>query len=90
LLLLANLMWGLGCFSTNSAQQARLVAVAPALASVSIALNTSGMYAGQAIGSSIGGAVIAGLGLSMLPWAAAILMALALEVSRRAAIERAR
>ena len=88
LLLLACALWGLGCFSTNSAQQARLVAVAPALASVSIALNTSGMYAGQAIGSSVGGAFIAGLGLAALPWVAAALMAVALEVSRRAAIAR--
>jgi predicted MFS family arabinose efflux permease len=47
---LVTVPWALGCFSSNSAQQARLVGLAPALASGSIALNTSAMYAGQALG----------------------------------------
>jgi len=51
--------WGLGCFSSNSAQQARLVGIAPALASASVALNSSAMYAGQALGAAAGGAMIA-------------------------------
>lgn len=51
--------WALGCFSSNSAQQARLVAVAPSLAAASVALNTSAMYAGQAIGAGTGGWLIA-------------------------------
>ncbi len=54
--------WALACFATNSAQQARLVAIAPALASGSIALNTSAMYAGQAIGAATGGWLIAKTG----------------------------
>ena len=49
------LPWALGCFSSNSAQQARLAALAPALTGGSIALNTSAMYAGQAIGAATGG-----------------------------------
>ena len=47
-LVLAGLVcvpWALGCFSSNSAQQARLVGIAPGLASGSIALNSSAMYA---------------------------------------------
>ena len=48
-------VWGLGFASTNSMQQARLVAAAPPLASASVALNTSVLYIGQAIGSAIGG-----------------------------------
>jgi len=48
-------VWGLGFASTNSMQQARLVAAAPPLASASVALNTSVIYVGQAIGSAIGG-----------------------------------
>jgi len=36
-------------------QQARLVAAAPPLASGSIALNTSCIYIGQAVGSGVGG-----------------------------------
>ena len=52
-------IWGLGFASTNSMQQARLVAAAPALASASVALNTSVLYVGQAIGSAIGGVLYA-------------------------------
>jgi MFS transporter, DHA1 family, inner membrane transport protein len=53
---------GLGFAATNSMQQARLVQAAPELSSASVALNTSGVYIGQAIGSGIGG-VMFGLGL---------------------------
>jgi predicted MFS family arabinose efflux permease len=52
-------VWGLGFASTNSMQQARLVAAAPALAPASVALNTSVLYVGQAIGSGIGGVLYA-------------------------------
>ena len=45
-------VWGLGFASTNSMQQVRLVAAAPALASASVSLNTSVLYIGQAIGSA--------------------------------------
>jgi len=51
--------WGLGFASTNSMQQVRLVAAAPALASASVSLNTSVLYIGQAIGSTIGGVLYA-------------------------------
>lgn len=60
--------WGLGCFSSNSAQQARLVGIAPALASGSIALNTSAIYAGQALGAGSGGWLIAHGGMGSLHW----------------------
>ncbi len=46
---------GLGFASSNSMQQARLVSAAPALAAASVALNTSAIYVGQAIGSALGG-----------------------------------
>jgi predicted MFS family arabinose efflux permease len=51
--------WGLGCFAANSSQQARLVALAPALAPASVALNSSGIYIGQAIGAGLGGWLLA-------------------------------
>jgi MFS transporter, DHA1 family, inner membrane transport protein len=51
--------WGLGFASTNSMQQVRLVAAAPELASASVALNTSVLYIGQALGSAIGGILYA-------------------------------
>jgi predicted MFS family arabinose efflux permease len=52
---------GFGFAATNSMQQARLVQAAPDLSSASVALNTSGVYVGQAIGSGVGG-VMFGLG----------------------------
>ena len=61
--------WALGCFSSNSAQQARLVAIAPALAAASVALNSSAMYAGQAIGAASGGWLIAHDRMDLLHWA---------------------
>jgi MFS transporter, DHA1 family, inner membrane transport protein len=50
---------GLGVFACNSAQQTRLASIAPAAASVSIALNSSALYLGQAFGPAAGGVVIA-------------------------------
>lgn len=83
-LVLAGLVcipWALGCFSSNSAQQARLVGLAPQLASGSIALNTSAMYAGQALGASGGGWLIAHQQMSMLHWAGFLGLLVALAVS---------
>ena len=60
--------WALGCFSSNSAQQARLVGLAPLLAGGSIALNTSAMYAGQALGAAGGGWLIAAGQMHALHW----------------------
>lgn len=60
--------WGLGCFASNSAQQARLVGIAPLLASGSIALNSAAMYAGQALGAGSGGWLIAHGQMDALHW----------------------
>jgi predicted MFS family arabinose efflux permease len=73
--------WALGCFSSNSSQQARLGATAPGLAGASLALNTSAIYVGQAAGSAGGGAWIAtrgfeGFSLLALGW---MLLAVALS-----------
>lgn len=51
--------WALGCFSSNSAQQARLGQAAPAWAGALMALNTSAIYLGQAVGAAGGGALVA-------------------------------
>ncbi|MGE0348242.1 MFS transporter [Hydrogenophaga sp.] len=51
--------WALGCFASNSAQQARLVQLSPVLAPATVALNTSAMYGGQALGAALGGVMIA-------------------------------
>lgn len=56
---LVLLPWGFGGFASNSAQQARLGGAAPELSPALMALNTSAIYLGQAIGAAGGGAVVA-------------------------------
>jgi len=73
--------WALGCFSSNSAQQARLSASAPAFAPALLALNTSAIYIGQAVGAGGGGALLAVGGYAPLPWAALAWMVLAILLS---------
>jgi DHA1 family inner membrane transport protein len=73
-------VWGLGFASTNSMQQVRLVGAAPALASVSVSLNTSVLYVGQAVGSAIGGMLFACDLLHGAGYVAAAFIALALMV----------
>jgi predicted MFS family arabinose efflux permease len=85
---LVSIPWALGCFSSNSAQQARLVGIAPALAAGSIALNSSAMYAGQALGAASGGALIARGEMGMLHWAGFALLLLAMGASAWAASYR--
>lgn len=75
--------WGLGLFGSNSAQQVRLASIAPPLASASIALNTSAIYLGQAIGTAGGGVVYAHVGVESLSWFGLGLIALALVLSLR-------
>ena len=58
--------WALGCFSSQSMQQARLNEAAPALAPALMALNTSAIYLGQAAGASSGGWLIAHHGYGIL------------------------
>ncbi|MBC8058068.1 MAG: MFS transporter [Rhizobiales bacterium] len=60
--------WALGCFSSNSTQQARLGMVAPAAAPALMALNTSAIYLGQAIGAGSGGWLISHGGYAPLNW----------------------
>ena len=73
--------WALGVFSSNSAQQARLSASAPAFAPAMLALNTSAIYLGQAVGAATGGAMIAASGFGALHQAALAFMLIALGLS---------
>jgi predicted MFS family arabinose efflux permease len=50
-------VWGLGFAAMNSMQQARLVAAAPAQGGSAVALNTSALYVGQALGAALGSAL---------------------------------
>jgi len=52
------IFWGAGCFAVNSAQQTRLVGLSPPHAPVSIALNTSAIYLGQAVGTAVAGSTL--------------------------------
>jgi len=78
---LVLLPWALGCFSSNSAQQARAGVAAPALAGATLALNTSAIYLGQAVGAAGGGALMAISGYSLLPAAGFAWMAAAILIS---------
>ncbi len=77
--------WALGCFSCNSAQQARLVQISPVLAPASVALNTSALYAGQGLGAAVGGVLIAQGQMLQLQWVGLVLMLLAIGLSAVAA-----
>lgn len=77
--------WALGCFSTNSAQQARLGLAAPALAPALMALNTSAIYLGQAIGAASGGVLVASSGFTWLSPVGVLWMLVAIALSAWAA-----
>jgi predicted MFS family arabinose efflux permease len=78
---LAMTIWGLGNFAFNSSQQARLAQSAPTLASASIALNSSSLYAGQAMGAALGAALVVALGYDALGPTALIIMIVAMLFS---------
>jgi predicted MFS family arabinose efflux permease len=71
ILLSAILLWGLASWGIITAQQARLVALAPALAPVSLSMNSSAIYLGSAMGATVGGLVIANSSIERLGWVAA-------------------
>jgi predicted MFS family arabinose efflux permease len=82
--LIATTIWGLGTFATISIQQARLAGIAPLLTSASIALNTSAIYLGQAVGSSIGGTLVGAGLLFIVPFVGASILVLAACLSLNA------
>ena len=85
------LLWGLGGFAANSAQQARLVAIAPSQASVSISLNTSAVFLGQAAGAAAASALIAHVpgreGFAAIPWISVPLLVVAIGLSLFASLK---
>jgi predicted MFS family arabinose efflux permease len=74
--------WAIGCFASNSAQQARLGLAAPALAPALMALNTSAIYLGQAVGAAGGGAIVAAAGFGSLAWVGLAWVVVALALSQ--------
>jgi DHA1 family inner membrane transport protein len=77
----AIVIWGLGNFAFNSAQQARLAYSAPELASASIALNSSSLYAGQAMGAMLGASLVGSVGYDALGPSALLVVGAALLCS---------
>ncbi|RJF97278.1 MFS transporter [Noviherbaspirillum saxi] len=75
------LLWGFGCFAINGSQQARLVGMAPSLASASVSLNSSAIYLGQAAGAFLGGVIVSSDGTANLSFFAVVPMAVAIAVS---------
>ena len=71
-------LWSVFGWSFMAAQQARLIGLAPEAAPVMLALNAAGIYVGAALGSAVGGAVLAGFGLAPLGLVAGALMVVAL------------
>jgi MFS transporter, DHA1 family, inner membrane transport protein len=78
--LIGGCLWGFGGFASNSLQQSRLVALAPPLASATVALNTSVVYLGQSLGSAAGGQLVGDHG-AVMPWAGAAFLLAALGCS---------
>jgi predicted MFS family arabinose efflux permease len=67
----AILVWGLAGWGLITAQQASLVALSPALAPLSLSLNSSAIYLGSAAGSAAGALVLADEAVERLAWVAA-------------------
>ncbi len=68
LLALVTVPWALSGFATNSGQQARLGGLSPRLAPALMALNTSAIYLGHAVGATGGGWVLTHHGYGQLHW----------------------
>jgi DHA1 family inner membrane transport protein len=86
LLALVVIPWALSGFATNSGQQARLGGLSPRLAPALMALNTSAIYLGHALGASGGGWVLAqgstvNAGYQSLHWLGLVWLIVALSIS---------
>lgn len=82
------LLWGVIAWMFPPAQASRILAIAPESAPLALSLNYSALYLGVAIGSMIGGLVIANLGLVYLGTIGSILSILGLAVMRLARTTR--
>ena len=65
-------LWGLFGWAFPIAQQARIVTLDPALASITLSLNTSALYVGAAIGSSLGALAVSRWSVHSVGWLAAL------------------
>jgi len=74
-------VWWIGSFSSNSLQQSRLVAISPQIASATVALNTSVVFAGQSTGTAIGGWFMQAAPTPTIAWCACAFIVAALACS---------
>src|SRR5271165_819788 len=84
-------LWGLFGWAFPIAQQARIVTLDPALASITLSLNTSALYIGAAIGSSLGAFAVSRWSVDSVGFVAALteLAALGLLIATMAPKPRA-
>ncbi|TVT15138.1 MFS transporter, partial [Amycolatopsis rhizosphaerae] len=76
--LAAAIVYGLASWSTMVPQQHRLIAAAPAAASLVVSLNASTVYVAVALAGALGGAALHVLPAAFLPWLAAVFLLLGL------------
>ncbi|MHC1547001.1 MFS transporter [Phyllobacterium sp. K27] len=81
-------VWGVIAWMFPPAQASRILAIAPESAPLALSLNYSALYLGVAVGSMIGGLVIANLGLAYLGAIGSIFSMLGLAVIRLARTAR--
>lgn len=85
-LFVLQFFWSMGFAGFPPVQQARLVIIAPALASASVALNSSLNYLSAAIGASLGGGAWEVVGPRYLPWVGILPVMLALFFIYKSAV----
>jgi MFS transporter, DHA1 family, inner membrane transport protein len=81
----AMAIWGIAGWGLLPPQQHRLVQMSPNAPSIVISLNSSALYIGIAVGSSLGGLLVGHTGIGGLRWWAAGMDAVALSLSLIAA-----
>lgn len=72
--------WAASSSFFGTLQQARVVDAAPASRNALLALNTSATFAGQAVGTALGGWVLAEAGIRAPRWAGTAIAALAIAL----------
>ena len=85
LFLAVSLLWGVVNHVGLTLMVSRLAAVAPALRGAVLALNTAATYGGAAVAGALAGPLYEGAGFGSLATSAAVLLALAVPVTRRRA-----
>lgn len=80
-LVLSLALWGLGCFAVNSGQQVRLIGLAPLIGPVAVALNSSALYLGMAVGAETGARLLHVTGTARLALVSAPIFIAAIALS---------